>query len=97
MMNDSIPINSDYMKEDEIKKLNLFINNVPVIDKIDDEILHYFPNFNNDIIINEYEITRKEVYELGNKYDGIIPEIILNGNKFIKQEYLRSLINKNNN
>ena len=65
---------------------------------IGQEILHHFPNFNTDIVYDNKTLSRKEVYDLGLEFkdNNIIPEYILNSNKYIKQEYLRACVNNNN-
>jgi len=54
--------------------------------KIGNELLHGFPKFTDDIIVNDINTNRKEIYDLGLKFkdDIEIPNEILNSNKFIK-------------
>jgi len=58
----------------------------PIDCKIGNELLHNFPNFTDDMITNNIDTNRKEIYNLGLEFkdNNIIPNEILNSNKYVK-------------
>ena len=71
----------------------------PIDCKIGNELLHNFPKFTDDMITNNIDTNRKQIYQLGLQFkdNNEIPNEILNSNKFIKQEYFRACLFNNNN